>query len=253
MLPVLRSLEGQKKHKDQVELIFVEDACPEESGRATAELWRSGHLPDNLVLRILRLSSHRGQQSAVLCGLEAASGEWVITMDDDTQHPPEFIHALLEYRNKDVDLVYALPKGARSAGSLGRDRLFRFLLKLPEGIGVGSFRLIRGSLLEGIRGKGKGFVYVSAMLLKVNREMRIWNCFYPVVGTRNLSGGGGEPGTRNGAARALVGNGAGSETVSRIPLMARMSLIIKLTLKYGLFRGRSLPWTGPAYRIREEL
>jgi undecaprenyl-phosphate 4-deoxy-4-formamido-L-arabinose transferase len=217
----------------------VDDGCPEDSGRKAAELWRSESLPETLELRVLRLAARAGQQAAVFCGLEASRGEWVITMDDDTQHPPAFIRDLLSLRKEGADLIYALPVGPRSPGSLGRDRLFRWILGLPGGIGLGSFRLIRGTILEGIRGKGRGFVYVSALLLRENRKLEIRNVFYPSSG-REVS-------------ESLPSGSASASVRSRIPLSARLALSLKIVLKYGLLRGRALPGAGPAYRIGEEL
>ena len=36
-----------------------------------------------------------GQHNALLCGVRAATGDVVVTMDDELQHPPEEIPVLL--------------------------------------------------------------------------------------------------------------------------------------------------------------
>ncbi len=233
----------------------MEDACPEESGRLASEIWNSEVLPGNLELRVLRLAFHAGQQAAVYCGLEASRGEWAVTMDDDLQHHPSFLPRLLEWRAEPVDLVYALPAGPRGAGSRGRDRLFRHMLNLPAGIALGSFRLIRGSALERIRGKGRGFVYVSALLLRMNPDLRIRNILYPVLPPASAQGGCKEDGAlrEEGGSEEAGMTGTTEAGPSRIPLTSRLTLTLKLILKYGVLRGRSLPWSGDAYRTGEEL
>src|SRR5215210_2348058 len=46
-------------------------------------------------IRGIRLTRNFGHQLALTAGLEAASGDAVVTMDSDLQHPPELIPALL--------------------------------------------------------------------------------------------------------------------------------------------------------------
>lgn len=46
-------------------------------------------------VRGLRLTRNFGHQAAILAGLSAATGEAVITLDSDGQHPPELIPALI--------------------------------------------------------------------------------------------------------------------------------------------------------------
>lgn len=59
----------------------------------------------------IRLTRNFGQHAATICGIEAASGEWVVTMDDDLEHPPECIPSLVEAgRNSEATLVYGVFK-----------------------------------------------------------------------------------------------------------------------------------------------
>ena len=47
-------------------------------------------------LRVLRLDKNLGHMSAISAGLEASSGEYVVTIDSDLQDPPEHILEMLE-------------------------------------------------------------------------------------------------------------------------------------------------------------
>lgn len=57
-------------------------------------------------LQAIDLAGNPGQHAALLCGVRAARGEWIVTLDDDLQHPPEAIPALLQAGLAGADLVY---------------------------------------------------------------------------------------------------------------------------------------------------
>ncbi|CAN5764692.1 hypothetical protein BH18ACI5_BH18ACI5_22330 [soil metagenome] len=53
-------------------------------------------LPRTSTVRGINLRRNFGQQNALLAGILASTGDIVVTMDDDLQHPPEEIPWLLE-------------------------------------------------------------------------------------------------------------------------------------------------------------
>jgi undecaprenyl-phosphate 4-deoxy-4-formamido-L-arabinose transferase len=53
----------------------------------------------------LRLSRNYGQHNALLCGIRAAAGDVIVTIDDDLQNPPEEIHKLLAAMDQGADYV----------------------------------------------------------------------------------------------------------------------------------------------------
>ena len=85
LIPVLDSLDVQW------ELLFVEDSSTD----GTWEMIKGAAAHDGRI-RGLRLSRSFGHQGALTAGMWAASGDLVITMDGDLQHPPETIPLLLE-------------------------------------------------------------------------------------------------------------------------------------------------------------
>src|SRR3954462_2603500 len=84
-LPLLRSrllavLDGLRC---RAEIIFVEDAGGDGSWAAI-----EGFAAQDARIRGLRLARNYGQHNALLCGIRAARGSIVVTMDDDLQNPP---------------------------------------------------------------------------------------------------------------------------------------------------------------------
>ncbi len=55
----------------------------------------------------LRLSRNFGHQSGILAGMEWSTGDYVLSMDCDLQHPPEVIPCMLEKIRQGHDIVVA--------------------------------------------------------------------------------------------------------------------------------------------------
>ena len=114
------------------EIILVEDCGGDDSWSVIEQLAAA----DPRVLG-LRLARNFGQHNALLCGIRAARGELVVTLDDDLQNPPEEIHRLLERLEEGYDVVYGSPQ-AETHGFL-RDQASRITkLALQGAMGVES-------------------------------------------------------------------------------------------------------------------
>lgn len=84
----------------EVELVFVDDGSRDGSW----EVLRSLQAKDSRV-RPLRLTRNFGQTAAMKCGIDAARGEVIVTMDGDLQNDPEDIPRLLEKLEEGYDIV----------------------------------------------------------------------------------------------------------------------------------------------------
>ncbi|HLO18692.1 MAG TPA: glycosyltransferase family 2 protein, partial [Anaerolineales bacterium] len=54
---------------------------------------------------VLELARNFGQQAALTAGLDASSGDFVISMDADGQHPPEMISQMIELFKQGYDII----------------------------------------------------------------------------------------------------------------------------------------------------
>lgn len=118
------------------ELVLVNDASPDDALRVAAELRAS-----DPAVRLVPLAENLGQHRAVLAGLAAARGDWVVVMDGDLQDPPEAIPRLLAEARRGYDAVFAARIGRYQAGHrMATSRLFKGLLArlcdLPRGAGM---------------------------------------------------------------------------------------------------------------------
>lgn len=102
-------------------------------------------------VRVIWLSRNFGQHPATVAGIVSSNGDWVVTMDEDGQHDPSYITAMLHAAAAlGTPLVYARPSnppphGAfRNAASRASKRAFRVLSGARGDFH--SFRLIEGSV-----------------------------------------------------------------------------------------------------------
>lgn len=118
-----------------------------------------------------RLKENRGQQNALYAGLVNSRGRYVITMDDDGQHPAERIPQLLSrLKGESLDCLYLVnrdrPRSLFLKLGTGLTGLFFTLFcGKPRGVDVGSFRILTRELIDRIKGAEGPFVYISALIL----------------------------------------------------------------------------------------
>lgn len=90
---------------ESYEILLVDDGSRDGSWAVVEEL-AAAH-PE---VRGIRMMRNYGQHNALLCGIRAARSEIIVTIDDDLQHPPEEIGALIGCLTKDIDVVYGTPR-----------------------------------------------------------------------------------------------------------------------------------------------
>jgi len=152
------------KNGTSFEVIFVEDGSYDSSWEAIQKL--KNNYPD--IVKGIRFSKNYGQHNALLCGFRFAKGDWVITMDDDLQTPPEEINKLIKKINETgADLVYGTYESKQH--SLLRNTGSRFIKKLaPYASGNtnegSSFRIIKKDIVNQIRTYNQVFVFIDEVI-----------------------------------------------------------------------------------------
>src|SRR5512133_770400 len=86
----------------EVEFVFVDDG----SRDATLERLRALAAGDTRA-RVVGLSRNFGHQAALSAGIDHATGDAVVVMDADLQHPPELIIEFIKKWREGYALVYA--------------------------------------------------------------------------------------------------------------------------------------------------
>jgi len=119
-------------------------------------------------VRGVRLSRNFGQHNALMSGFHYASGDVIVTMDDDGQHPPEEIPKLLETMERTgADVVYGVParrnhRWWRNLSSSLVRAFFRWVFGLK--VDPSPFRAIRREVVDMILPYDLSFVYLDGLL-----------------------------------------------------------------------------------------
>lgn len=146
------------------ELILVEDCGGDDSWSVIEELARQDPRVHGM-----QLARNYGQHNALLCGVRAAQGDVVVTLDDDLQNPPEEISKLLARLNEGYDVVYGKPR--REQHGMLRDAASRITkLALQSAMGaktasqVSAFRAFRTRLRDAFQDYRSPTVNIDVLL-----------------------------------------------------------------------------------------
>lgn len=145
-----RLKETLEKITQNFEIILVDDCSPDHSFKIIKEIYRK-----DLRVRFIRLMRNFGQHNAIMCGFNHAQGDYVITIDDDLQNPPEEISKLLNKIEEGFDAVIGRPTekkhvAYRNFGSFLVGKSYKVIFGKPKDIKMSSFRVLRRELVEAI-------------------------------------------------------------------------------------------------------
>jgi polyisoprenyl-phosphate glycosyltransferase len=126
----------------------------------------------------LHLARNSGQHAATMAGILYTSGDWIVTMDEDLQHPPERIVELLRAAcETGGDVVYARAVGKvhgffRDLASRSYKRMICWLANNSYASDFNSFRLIRGSVARSAASVCSYDTYFDVALLWFTQRLR---------------------------------------------------------------------------------
>ena len=132
---------------EAVRFVYVNDACPDGSAAALADL--ASHDPR---VDVVSLPRNGGQHRAILAGLARADAEWTVVLDADLQDPPEAVPRLLaRARAGGVEAVFGGRRGRYEPRlRLVTSRLFKYTVALLTGLprDAGLFVVLHRRLVE---------------------------------------------------------------------------------------------------------
>lgn len=111
-IPVLCA-QIQSVCKNNYEIIFVDDGSTDSTFRQIEII----ALKDRQI-KCISLSRNFGHQNALMAGMECATGDYIIIMDGDLQHPPGLIPIMIEQLDAGFDLVATKRNKTVNAGWL---------------------------------------------------------------------------------------------------------------------------------------
>lgn len=146
------------------EIILINDGSQDGSWNVIREL-----VGNNEKIVGINLMRNYGQHNALLCGIQSAKNEIIITMDDDFQNPPEEIPKLLGKLDEDYDVVYGVPYQEqhsilRNLASKITKNVLQYVMGVDSARNISSFRAFRTQVREAFINYQGPFISMDVLL-----------------------------------------------------------------------------------------
>ena len=153
------------------EVILVNDCSPDTTWPVIVSLCEVDERVKGLNLR-----RNVGQHNAIIAGLNYASGEVIVVMDDDLQHSPSDIPLLAGVVRSGHDVCFARFKTLHHSwwkrwGSRFNDLVARILLKKPKGIYLSPFKALSREIRDQVILYKGPFTYLDGLILLATSQV----------------------------------------------------------------------------------
>jgi undecaprenyl-phosphate 4-deoxy-4-formamido-L-arabinose transferase len=155
------------------EFVLVDDHSPD--GGATLRELRA--LADDYpYVTAIELAQNAGQHNAIMAALNHASGDFIISMDDDLQTHPSQIHILLEEIDKGYDVVYGFYPDKkhslfRNFGSWVNYTTVRIMIGKPKELKTSSFWIIKKFVRDYVIQYKNKYTYMQGLFLRTTNNI----------------------------------------------------------------------------------
>ena len=153
------------------EQIMVNDCSKDNSWE---EIKKESAVNSNLIGINLRKNS--GQDSAILAGLNYATGNWIVIMDDDLQHSPSDIIKLYNEVKKGYDVCYAnfeqkKQKFWKNAGSWFNGKVSEIVINKPKDIYLSPFKIMSRSVVTEMIKFNNLYPYIDGLIFQITNKI----------------------------------------------------------------------------------
>src|SRR5215813_3429298 len=154
------------------EVVLVNDGSPDNSWTVIETICRNNPQVIGIDLR-----RNFGQDNAIITGLRLARGKYVAIMDDDLQHHPRDLPALLQkIEQEKADAVYAdfrvkQQKLWKNVGSWFNGKFAEWVINKPKEIYLSPYKIIRREVVETICNYDGPDPYTDRLLFQITSRI----------------------------------------------------------------------------------
>jgi undecaprenyl-phosphate 4-deoxy-4-formamido-L-arabinose transferase len=154
------------------EFILVNDCSKDNVWHSITKL-----VEENPKIKGISFARNFGQQSALLAGFRHATGDFIISMDDDGQAPVDSLNEMIDLLIKgDYDIVYGCyqqvkQSGFRRFGSWFNHKMAIWFSNCPKDLFPTSFYVARKFLIEEISRFENCYAYISGLVFRSTRNI----------------------------------------------------------------------------------
>lgn len=153
------------------EIILVNDSSPDNVWSVIKELAREY---SNVIG--IDLAANFGQHSALMAGYRTATGDLIVSLDDDGQTPADESFKLIDLLNDDYDVVFAAYASKkhnclRNLGTRINDLMAEILIKKPKHLHPTSFFAAKRFVIDEIIRYKNPYTYILGLLLRSTNKI----------------------------------------------------------------------------------
>ena len=155
------------------EIILVNDGSPDNTWGKIKELCNG---PRKDVITGINFAKNFGQHAALMAGLRASKGEYVICLDDDGQTPADEADKLIDAVAKGADVAYARYANKqhslfRNFGTAMNEWMASAMLGKPKDLYVSSYFIARRFVVDQMLTYESSYPYVIGLVLRTTRNI----------------------------------------------------------------------------------
>ena len=158
--------------KFELEIILVNDYSKDNSLEVCKNICKYKSF-----VKLISFSKNFGQHNALMAGIRVASGDYIISMDDDLQTPPDEMGKLIdELERNNYDVVFAKYKTENKSifrifGSFINDKMANILAEKPKDVTINSYFIMKKYIADEIIKYGHAYPYIGGLIFRVTQNV----------------------------------------------------------------------------------
>lgn len=159
------------QYKGEYEIILVNDCSPD-------NVWKviQNYVKNNSNVFGINLARNFGQHAALMAGYSFATGDIIVSMDDDGQTPIEEVHKLFCKLEEGYDVVFAeyeeiKQNKFRIWGSRLNEKMTEYLVNKPKNIKPTSFFVVRRFVVEEMLRYQCAYPYIGGLIFRATQNI----------------------------------------------------------------------------------
>lgn len=162
---IAKKVSEQLKDTETYEIVFVDDGSADSTLKEIKEVAKT-----NNSIKFIAFSRNFGHQKALKAGLDHASGDCVISIDADLQHPPELISKMIEKWKEGYDVVYTIKKDVEAIGFFKKMTsllFYKFINKISTvdiPLGAADFRLLDRKVVDELKKFKEDWLFIRGLI-----------------------------------------------------------------------------------------
>lgn len=160
-----------KRAEYDYEIILVND-CSKDNVWGEIKLLAE----QNNRIKGISFAKNFGQHSALMAGYHKATGDIIVSLDDDGQTPADETYSLIDKLDEGFDVVYASYENkkhstARNMGTKLNNFMCEKLLNKPKGLMLTSFFVARKFVIEEVKKYQNSYAYIPGLVLRTTKSI----------------------------------------------------------------------------------